>query len=210
MATTVTSKGQVTIPKPVRDHLGIAPGSQVEFRRAARRQHRDRESRWDDGQPSRFAKAASVSPVRVLPPTNSWLSCAATSRNDAGRFERPAGRFHRRTRGVVRSGRWHSSSDAALARATSDQRRHLCRNVDSLSTIEDVDAMLRGSWTSTVAPMPRMALFLAGKAYRSVPQRRWRPQQRPAGFFHWRARRGRTVAAPDAGCAALPNLFPDS
>ncbi|KRQ97833.1 AbrB/MazE/SpoVT family DNA-binding domain-containing protein [Bradyrhizobium valentinum] len=34
MATTVTSKGQVTIPKPVREHLGIAPGSQVEFRRA--------------------------------------------------------------------------------------------------------------------------------------------------------------------------------
>jgi antitoxin PrlF len=35
MATTVTSKGQVTIPKPVRDHLGILPGSQVAFRRAA-------------------------------------------------------------------------------------------------------------------------------------------------------------------------------
>jgi antitoxin PrlF len=35
MATTVTRKGQVTIPKPVRDHLGIAPGSQVAFRRAA-------------------------------------------------------------------------------------------------------------------------------------------------------------------------------
>lgn len=35
MATTVTSKGQVTIPKPVRDHLGIVPGSRVEFRRAA-------------------------------------------------------------------------------------------------------------------------------------------------------------------------------
>jgi antitoxin PrlF len=34
MATTVTSKGQVTIPKPVRDHLGIVPGSQVEFRSA--------------------------------------------------------------------------------------------------------------------------------------------------------------------------------
>jgi AbrB family looped-hinge helix DNA binding protein len=34
MPTTVTSKGQVTIPKPVRDHLGIVPGSQVEFRRA--------------------------------------------------------------------------------------------------------------------------------------------------------------------------------
>jgi len=32
MATTVTSKGQVTIPKPVRDRLGIRPGSAVDFR----------------------------------------------------------------------------------------------------------------------------------------------------------------------------------
>ena len=27
----VTSKGQVTIPKPIRDRLGIGPGSRVEF-----------------------------------------------------------------------------------------------------------------------------------------------------------------------------------
>ncbi|HEY7843334.1 MAG TPA: AbrB/MazE/SpoVT family DNA-binding domain-containing protein [Bradyrhizobium sp.] len=56
MATTVTSKGQVTIPKPIRDYLGIEPGSEVNFRRG------------DDGNivieradgtrpPSRFAKA---------------------------------------------------------------------------------------------------------------------------------------------------------
>jgi antitoxin PrlF len=31
MATTVTSKGQVTIPKAVRDLLGIKPGSAVDF-----------------------------------------------------------------------------------------------------------------------------------------------------------------------------------
>jgi len=31
MPTTVTSKGQVTIPKPVRDHLGIRPGNAIEF-----------------------------------------------------------------------------------------------------------------------------------------------------------------------------------
>ena len=35
MATKVTQKGQVTIPKPIRDHLGIGPGSKVEFKRAA-------------------------------------------------------------------------------------------------------------------------------------------------------------------------------
>jgi AbrB family looped-hinge helix DNA binding protein len=31
MATTVTSKGQVTIPKPVRDRLVVQPGSVVDF-----------------------------------------------------------------------------------------------------------------------------------------------------------------------------------
>ncbi|MQB45704.1 AbrB/MazE/SpoVT family DNA-binding domain-containing protein [Rhizobium sp. ICMP 5592] len=35
MSTTVTAKGQVTIPKAVRDLLGIGPGSRVDFRRAA-------------------------------------------------------------------------------------------------------------------------------------------------------------------------------
>jgi AbrB family looped-hinge helix DNA binding protein len=34
MGTTVTSKGQVTIPKHVRDLLGIGPGSVIEFERA--------------------------------------------------------------------------------------------------------------------------------------------------------------------------------
>ncbi len=31
MATTVTQKGQVTIPKTVRDQMGITPGSRVGF-----------------------------------------------------------------------------------------------------------------------------------------------------------------------------------
>ncbi|OAP36968.1 AbrB family transcriptional regulator [Sinorhizobium glycinis] len=34
MATTVTAKGQVTIPKQVRDLMGIGPGSKVEFLRS--------------------------------------------------------------------------------------------------------------------------------------------------------------------------------
>jgi AbrB family looped-hinge helix DNA binding protein len=31
MTATLTSKGQVTIPKPIRDLLGIQPGSAVDF-----------------------------------------------------------------------------------------------------------------------------------------------------------------------------------
>jgi antitoxin PrlF len=35
MAVKVNSKGQITIPRPVREHLGIGPGSAVEFRQTA-------------------------------------------------------------------------------------------------------------------------------------------------------------------------------
>lgn len=31
MATNITSKGQVTVPKRLRDRLGLAPGSAIEF-----------------------------------------------------------------------------------------------------------------------------------------------------------------------------------
>ncbi len=53
MATTVTSKGQVTIPKSVRDYLGVKPGSSVEFRRA------------EDGNII-VAKAGSLKPISRL------------------------------------------------------------------------------------------------------------------------------------------------
>jgi len=54
MSSAVTSKGQVTIPKPVRDLLGIEPGTRVEFRA-----NNDGEIilvRADRAKPSRFAK----------------------------------------------------------------------------------------------------------------------------------------------------------
>ncbi len=59
MATKVTSKGQVTIPKAVRDHLGIVPGSEVTFRRAPDGSIVIEKS---DGtrQPSRFARLVGI------------------------------------------------------------------------------------------------------------------------------------------------------
>ena len=56
MSTTVTSKGQVTIPKRVRDLLGLSPGSSVDFEvsgqgqvtlRRAGRQPKRRRSRFE-------------------------------------------------------------------------------------------------------------------------------------------------------------------
>lgn len=56
MSTAVTSKGQVTIPKPVRDLLGIEPGTRVDFRRNEKGEIVL--TRADDTNPraSRFAK----------------------------------------------------------------------------------------------------------------------------------------------------------
>jgi AbrB family looped-hinge helix DNA binding protein len=65
MAVQVTSKGQVTIPKRVRDLLGIRPGTAVEF-------HVDRDGRVTlrgVGRPrkvkSRFAKLRGTATVRM-------------------------------------------------------------------------------------------------------------------------------------------------
>jgi AbrB family looped-hinge helix DNA binding protein len=64
MSTTVTSKGQVTIPKRVRDLLGIGPGSKVDFERAP--DGRIVLIKLDNKKaPSRFARVLGCSGARV-------------------------------------------------------------------------------------------------------------------------------------------------
>ena len=129
MATTVTSKGQVTIPKPVRDYLGIAPGSQVEFRRSADGGIVIEKA---DGRrpPSRFAKAASDRRPGSCHRRNHGAHCAGTNRMTLVDSNVLLDIFTDGPR-LVRSGRLHSWR-TRLSRAASDQRRHLCRNIDPL------------------------------------------------------------------------------
>jgi antitoxin PrlF len=66
MATTVTSKGQVTIPKKVRELLGIAPGSAVDFELAATGEVVLRHAKGKTKQRvSRFARLRGVATVKM-------------------------------------------------------------------------------------------------------------------------------------------------
>jgi len=65
MATKVTDEGQVTIPKPVLDHLGIGPGSEVAFRRAADGTIvLEKAEATPPLDPDRFAKVTGILPPR--------------------------------------------------------------------------------------------------------------------------------------------------
>lgn len=60
MSTTVTSKGQVTIPKEVRELLGIAPGDKVDFRRGGDGNIVIQKAGATEPPPSRFAKLVGI------------------------------------------------------------------------------------------------------------------------------------------------------
>jgi antitoxin PrlF len=78
MTVTVTSKGQVTVPKQVRDRLGIKPGSKVDFEVAEDGRAFLRRVGKRTVKPSRFE--------RMRAPTRSWRSAAARV-DDLGRHE---------------------------------------------------------------------------------------------------------------------------
>ena len=63
MSSRVTRKGQVTIPKRVRDHLGIEPGSVVDFEWAP--DGRVLLVKAGGAGPSRFAKVRGTATVKI-------------------------------------------------------------------------------------------------------------------------------------------------
>jgi antitoxin PrlF len=66
MATNLTSKGQVTVPKKIRDYLGLKPGAAVTFERLASGVIALRAAS-PDGKPrtSKFAKLRGRATVRM-------------------------------------------------------------------------------------------------------------------------------------------------
>jgi antitoxin PrlF len=66
MATNITSKGQVTVPKSIRDYLGLKPGSDVIFERMPGGEVVLRPAgRGSRRQPSRFARLRGQGTVRM-------------------------------------------------------------------------------------------------------------------------------------------------
>jgi len=66
MATNLTSKGQVTIPKKIRDYLGLKPGTAVSFERLSSGDIALRAARpGAKPRPSKFAKLRGRATVRM-------------------------------------------------------------------------------------------------------------------------------------------------
>ena len=107
---------------------------------------------------------------------------------------------------------WSTSGAAAGRRGGSvaRQRRRFRRRYRSAScawrTAEEVFTKAEVA----LAPMPRRALFRAGKAFRRVSPPRRDPHRRAAGLLHRRPCRSRGAAPPDARRQPLPQLLPRS
>jgi len=65
MATNLTSKGQVTVPKRIRDYLGLKPGAPVAFERLEGGEIAIRAAKRASRPPSRFAKLRGRATVRL-------------------------------------------------------------------------------------------------------------------------------------------------
>jgi len=73
MATTVTSKGQVTIPKEVRDALNIQPGTRVEIEPSGNGEAVLRKVRPIEPRPDRFDRALGAAEIKWEGTTDEYM-----------------------------------------------------------------------------------------------------------------------------------------
>lgn len=74
MATTVTTKGQVTIPKEVRDSLGITPGTQVIIETTGTGEAILRKVRPVEPRPDRFDRALGAAEIKLNSSVDDYMA----------------------------------------------------------------------------------------------------------------------------------------
>jgi len=84
MATTVTSKGQVTIPKQVRDALKIKPGTKVAIELAGEDEAILRKVRPVERRPDRFDRAIGSAEIKWHGTTDEYMEFIRGYKDDPG------------------------------------------------------------------------------------------------------------------------------
>jgi antitoxin PrlF len=84
MATTVTSKGQVTIPKNVRDALKIEPGTKVAFELTGDDEAVLRKVRPVEKRPDRFDRAIGSAEIKWHGTTDEYMEFIRGYKDDPG------------------------------------------------------------------------------------------------------------------------------
>jgi AbrB family looped-hinge helix DNA binding protein len=84
MATTVTSKGQVTIPKSVREALKIDPGTKVEFELTGDGVAVLRKVRPVEKRPDRFDRAIGSAEIKWHGTTDEYMEFIRGYKDDPG------------------------------------------------------------------------------------------------------------------------------
>jgi antitoxin PrlF len=84
MATTVTSKGQVTIPKHVREALKIKPGTKIAIELNGDNEAILRKARPDEKRPDRFDRALGAAEIKWHGTTDEYMKLIRGYEDDPG------------------------------------------------------------------------------------------------------------------------------
>lgn len=84
MSTTVTSKGQVTIPKHVRDALNITPGTKVTIDLSSEGEAILRKHRPPEPRPDRFDRAMGAAEIKWHGTTDEYMEFIRGYKDDPG------------------------------------------------------------------------------------------------------------------------------
>jgi AbrB family looped-hinge helix DNA binding protein len=206
----ISSRGQVALPKTVRDAVGLKPGDEVEVRATASGEStsRSRGSATPTGRVS--TPWPSAAPFAASRRTSRWRCSAARAkaparrRADHRRYKCPPRRSNSRS-GLARLvGR--ATGPASRALADHRQRSDLRRALGRIRQRGRCRGCSRGA-RCCLPPHAGSGLLPGRKSVSAVPQGRRVPHGRVAQLLHRRACAGHGPAHPHARPAPVPHLL---